>query len=238
VMVARGDLGVEMALEQVPHIQKAIIERARLSGKSVITATQMLESMIENPTPTRAEVSDVANAIYDGTDAIMLSGETSVGKYPAEAVKMMARIAEEAESSRQFRAYKDLPLGDAPSYPEILAAAACRAAGVAGVAAIAVFTSTGSSARLISRLRPPVPIYAFTTSCGVARELALSYGVHPVLAPEVQSTDLMLAQVEQTLLERGWLRRGDGVVAIAGQPIGHSGTTNLLKLHRLGETLG
>src|SRR5438094_1653674 len=237
-MVARGDLGVEMALEEVPHIQKAIIERARRSGKLVITATQMLESMIENPTPTRAEVSDVANAIYDGTDAIMLSGETSVGKYPAEAAKMMARIAEEAESSRQFRAYRDLPLGAAPVYPEIVAAAACQAAGVAGVAAIAVFTSSGSSARLISRLRPPVPIYAFTTSCKVAHELSLSYGVHPVLAPQVQSTDLMLAQVERALLERGWLKRGDGVVAIAGQPIGHSGSTNLLKLLRLGETLG
>jgi pyruvate kinase len=237
VMVARGDLGVEMELEQVPHIQKGIIERARRSGKAVITATQMLESMIEHATPTRAEVSDVANAIYDGTDAIMLSGETSVGKYPVEAVKMMARIAEEAESSRQFRAYKDLPLSAASRYPEIVAAAACQAAGVAGVAAIAVFTSSGSSARLVSRLRPAVPIYAFTTSQKVARELLLSYGVHPVLAPEVRSTDLMLAQVERMLLERGWLKHGDGVVAIAGQPIGHSGSTNLLKLHRLGETL-
>lgn len=237
VMVARGDLGVEMALEHVPQIQKSIIERARESGKVVITATQMLESMIENPFPTRAEVSDVANAIYDGTDAVMLSGETSVGKYPAEAVEMMARIAVEAESSRRFRAYKDLPLGATPSYPEIVAAAACQAAGAAGVTAIAVFTTSGSSARLISRLHPPVPIYAFTPVPTVARRLSLSYAVHPILAPEVQSTDLMLAQVERTLLEQGWLKPGDGVIAVAGQPIGHSGTTNLLKLHRLGETL-
>src|SRR5439155_25423769 len=149
VMVARGDLGVETSLEKVPSIQKSIIRRACRKGRFVITATQMLESMIENPTATRSEVSDVANAIYDGTDAIMLSGETSVGKYPAEAAKMMARIAEEAESSRQFRAYRDLPLGSAPVYPEIVAAAACQAAGVAGVAASAVFNSSGSSARLI-----------------------------------------------------------------------------------------
>ncbi|MGH7932011.1 MAG: pyruvate kinase, partial [Candidatus Binataceae bacterium] len=156
LMVARGDLGVEMALEKVPFIQKTIIEHARKSGKLVITATQMLESMVENPSPTRAEVSDVANAIYDGTDAVMLSAETAVGKYPVEAVKIMVSIALEVESNRQFRVYKDLPLGDAPTYPEIIAAAAWQAAAAGGVAAIAVFTTSGATGRLISRLRPSV----------------------------------------------------------------------------------
>jgi len=158
-MVARGDLGVELAPERVPYIQKAIIERAREQGKVVVIATQMLESMIAKPSPTRAEASDVANAIYDGTDAVMLSGETSVGKYPVETARMMARILLEAESNRRFHTYQDLPLGDFPSYPEIVAASACQAAGTAGVAAIATFATSGESARLISRLRPSVPIY-------------------------------------------------------------------------------
>jgi pyruvate kinase len=235
IMVARGDLGVELAPEKVPYVQKAIIERARERGKIVITATQMLESMIENPSPSRAEVSDVANAIYDGTDAVMLSGETSVGKYPVEAAKMMARIVLEVESNRRFYAYKDLPLDDFSSYPEIVAAGAYQAAGTARVAAIAAFTRSGASARLISRLRPSVPIYAFTSSRAVARELLLSYGVYPLLTNTADSTDQMLAFVEHALLERGRLKVGDGVVIVAGQPVGQSGSTNLLKLHRLGE---
>ncbi|HXF27270.1 MAG TPA: pyruvate kinase [Bryobacteraceae bacterium] len=236
VMVARGDLGVEMPIEQVPHIQKSMIERARHHGKLVITATQMLESMIANPFPTRAEVSDVANAIYDGSDAVMLSGETSVGKYPAETVTMMARIAAQAESTRHFHVYKDLPPGERCTYAEIIAAAAYQAAGMAGVAAIAVFTSSGLSARLVSRFRPPVPIFAFTPSVIAARRLALSYGVHPLLVPEAHSTELMLAQVDRMVLDRGWLKPGDGVVCMAGQPTGKSGTTNMLKLHRVGDS--
>ena len=235
IMVARGDLGVELAPEKVPYIQKAIIERARERGKVVITATQMLESMIENPSPSRAEASDVANAIYDGTDAVMLSGETSVGKYPVEAAGMMAKIILETESNRRFRTYKDLPLDDFPSYPEIVAAAAFQAAETASVAAIAAFTTSGASARLISRHRPSVPIYAFTSSRTLARELALSYGVHPVMCSVVDSTDRMLALVERTLLEPGRLKAGDGVVVVAGQPVAQPGATNLLKLHRLGE---
>jgi pyruvate kinase len=193
----------------------------------------MLESMIENPSPSRAETSDIANVIYDGTDAVMLSGETSVGKYPVEAAKMMARIVHEAQSDRRFYAYKELPLGGFSSYPEIVEAGAFQAAGNAGVAAIAAFTTSGRSARLISRLRPSVPIYAFTSSLTVARELLLSYGIHPLLATTVDSTDQMLALVERTLLHRGNLKTGDGVVVVAGQPVEHSGSTNLLKLHRL-----
>ena len=165
----------------------------------------------------------------------MLSGETSVGKYPVDAAKMMARIVLEAESNRRFYACKNLPLDHFSSYPEIVAAGAYQAAGTARVAAIAAFTTSGASARLISRLRPSVPIYAFTSSRAVARELLLSYGVHPLLTNTVASTDQMLALVEHALLERGRLKVGDGVIIVAGQPVGQSGSTNLLKLHRLGD---
>jgi len=237
VMVARGDLGVEIALERVPEIQKAIIERARFFGKIVITATQMLESMIENPHPTRAEVSDVANAIYDGSDAVMLSGETAVGKFPVQTVETMARIARQSESTRRFRFYKDLIAEEKSGYAHIIAQAAYHAAEVASVAAIAVFTSSGLSARLVSRLRPAVPIYAFTPSTAAARQLALNYGVTSVVVPPKVSTDEMIAQIDSIVLEHGWLKQGDGVVCIAGQPVGQTGSTNMLKLHRVGESL-
>jgi pyruvate kinase len=237
VMVARGDLGVEIALEKVPEIQKGIIEKARFHGKIVITATQMLESMIENAHPTRAEVSDVANAIYDGSDAVMLSGETAVGKFPVQAVETMARIARQAEGSRRFRFYKDLVAEEKSGYAKIIAQAAYHAAEVASVAAIGVFTSSGLSARLVSRLRPSVPIYAFTPSPAAARQLALNFGVTSVVVTPKVSTDEMIAQIDSIVLERGWLKMGDGVVCIAGQPVGQSGTTNMLKLHRVGESL-
>src|SRR6266446_1897862 len=235
VMVARGDLGVEMALERVPPIQKSVIRRARRRGRFVITATQMLESMIERPTPTRAEVSDVANAIYDGTDAVMLSAETSVGKYPVEAAGYMVRIAAEAEASINRRGFQDLPAIPDPSHAEIVADAAYHAARAARVSAIVVFTASGSSARLVSRYRPPVPIYAVTPSEIAARQLLIHYGVFPILAPEVGSTDEMLAQMDRVLIERSHLREGDIVVFVAGQPVGRPGTTNLMKLHRIGE---
>ncbi len=235
VMVARGDLGVEMELEKVPFIQKAIIERARARGRYVITATQMLESMVENPLPTRAEVSDVANAIYDGTDALMLSAETSVGKYPVEAVRMMARIAAETDFAVSTRGLQEPPHGPNPPYAEIVADAAHEAAHDAHVAAIVVFTATGFSARLIARYRPGVPIYAFTPSEAVARRLSPVYGVRPILAPDVPSTDDMLALMDRVLVERNLVQPGDGVVFVAGQPIGRAGSTNLLKLHRIGE---
>ena len=235
VMVARGDLGVEMALEKVPRIQKSIIRRARRKRRFVITATQMLESMVEHPTPTRAEVSDVANAIYDGTDAVMLSAETSVGKYPVEAVRFMARIAAETESAISKRGYQEPPTGPNPANAEILADAAYRAAREARVAAIVVFTASGSSARLVSRYRPPVPIYAITPNESVARQLAISYGITPILAPDVSSTDEMLHQMDVLLVDHGALKTGEPVVFVAGQPPGRAGTTNLMKLHRIGE---
>jgi pyruvate kinase len=235
VMVARGDLGVEMALEQVPFIQKSIIEQSRRAGKFVITATQMLESMVENPVPTRAEVSDVANAIYDGTDAVMLSAETSVGKYPVEAVQMMDRTAKQAEESLRQSGFPDPPERTSNTHAEIVAQQAYHAAKLAKAAAIVVFTASGSSARLVSRFRPPVPIFAFTQTEKVARALSVVYGVKPVIAPDLKSTDEMMGEMDRMLVERGWVNARDSVVFVAGQPIGRPGTTNLMKLHRVGE---
>jgi pyruvate kinase len=232
VMVARGDLGVEMPLEKVPFIQKQVIEMARQRGKFVITATQMLESMIEHARPTRAEVSDVANAICDGTDAVMLSAETSVGHDPANAAGTMAVIAAETEDWLRPKRWEPAHI-TTPGNPEIVAEAAYQAARSAGVAAIVVYTTSGASARMISRYRPDVPIYAFTQSPAVARQLAVSFGVHPVLAPPVESTEQMLHQMEEMLVVLGRLRSGDNVVFVAGQPIGHIASTNFMKLHRL-----
>ncbi|HWQ54171.1 MAG TPA: pyruvate kinase [Bryobacteraceae bacterium] len=235
VMVARGDLGVEVALEKVPRIQKSIIRRARAKGRFVITATQMLESMIDHASPTRAEVSDVANAIYDGTDAVMLSGETSIGKYPVEAVSLMDRIAAESDASVRSMGYQEMPAAPDRTVAAALADAAYRVAHEAGVVAIVVFTASGSSARLISRYRPPVAIYAVTPALTVARQLSINYGVTPVLAPHVASTDEMLAQMDSLMTERRYLKHGDMVLFVAGQPVGRPGTTNMLKLHRIGD---
>lgn len=234
VMVARGDLGVETALERVPRIQKSIIRRARRKGRYVITATQMLESMVEHATPTRAEVSDVANAIYDGTDAVMLSAETSVGRYPVEAVKMMARIALESEASVRNRGFQEPVHGAGPTNVEVLADAAYRAARDSGAEAIVVFTTTGSSARLVSRYRPPVRIFGITPHESTARQLSINFGVTPVLAPQVTNTDEKLAQMDRVLTEGGHLAPGQLVVFLAGQPVGRPGTTNLMKMHRVG----
>jgi pyruvate kinase len=229
VMVARGDLGVEMALEEVPHIQKTIIRKAREQSKFVITATQMLESMVANPTPTRAEVSDVANAIYDGTDSVMLSAETSAGKYPVEAVAMMARIASTTQYSAgsQFSAIRT-------THAEIVAEASEQAARAAEARAIVVFTETGATARLISRYRPSIPLVAFTSSEQVARQLTVVSGVFPIVAPLKASTDEMIALMDRMAIEDGRLKPGDPVVFVAGQPIGRPGTTNMMILHRVG----
>jgi pyruvate kinase len=234
VMVARGDLGVELSLERVPRIQKSIIRRARRKGKFVITATQMLESMIKHSTPTRAEVSDVANAIYDGTDAVMLSAETSIGEYPVEAVQFVRRIAGETEASLRRKGYQDPPHNATPTNAEILADAAYHAARDVRAGAIVVFTSTGSSARLVSRYRPPVRIFAITPHDTTARQLAINYGVIPILAPDVSNTDEMLAQMDRVMVDGGYLRPNELVVFLAGQPVGRPGTTNLMKLHRVG----
>jgi len=235
VMVARGDLGVEMALERVPFIQKAIIDRARRRGRFVITATQMLESMIDSPVPTRAEVSDVANAIYDGTDAVMLSAETSAGRYPVEAVRWMARIVAETENPTRDRGFQELPLSGSPSPAEIVADAAYRAAAVARPAAIVVLTTSGNTARLVARYRPPVPIFAFTLSERVVRQLAPVYGVQALQAPLLRSTDSVLADVDALLREQRGLKPGDTVILLAGLPIERMGPANIMMLLRVGE---
>lgn len=235
VMVARGDLGVEMALEKVPPIQKAIIQRARERAKFVITATQMLESMVHAAAPTRAEVSDVANAIYDGTDAVMLSAETSAGRYPVEAARMMARIAEEAECAIRRRGFHPIEKDGNLTHPQIMAHAAFRTAQMVKAAAIVVFSASGATGRLVSSYRPPVPIYVFTHREETARRLALSYGVRAIVVPQLESTDAMLAQMDRILSESGSIKPRDCVVFVAGQPIGRTGTTNLLKLHVIGE---
>ncbi|MCC7154087.1 MAG: pyruvate kinase [Bryobacterales bacterium] len=235
VMVARGDLGVELALERVPFVQKAIIQQARWKGKFVITATQMLETMIENNFPTRAEVSDVANAIYDGTDAVMLSAETSVGKYPVETARMMDKIAKETEESIRLQGYKDLPPRDYHTHAEIVADSAYQAARLANAAAIVVFSASGASARLVARFRPPVPIFVFTPKVEAARQLSAVFGCIPIITPDASSTDEMMSLMDRMLLEHGWLRPRDAVVFVSGQPIGRPGTTNLMKLHRIGE---
>lgn len=237
VMVARGDLGVEMELEQVPFVQKSIIEQARKHGKFVITATQMLESMVNTPVPTRAEVSDVANAIYDGTDAVMLSAETSKGKFPVETVRMMQRITQESENTLKNHGFREAPRRESsvPSYAETMADVAYRCARMQGVTGIVVFTASGYSARLVSRYRPPVPIYAFTHSEAVARQLSVIFGIMPMLVPNPVDTDEMVKVIDHTLLGRKLVKPRDSVVFVAGQPIGRPGTTNFVKLHRMGE---
>ncbi len=235
VMVARGDLGVEMALERVPSIQKAIIERARRRGRFVITATQMLESMVDSAVPTRAEVSDVANAVYDGTDALMLSAETSAGRYPVEAARWMARIAEETDLQLRRRGFERPPHPGQPAPPEIVAEAASRASEIARPAAIVVLTAGGRTARLVARYRPPVPILAFTRSADVVRQLSVVYGVRAFEAPPLRSTDSLLAAVDGLLEDRGNLQAGQTVILLAALPVERLSPANIMMLHRVGE---
>ncbi|MBY0359047.1 MAG: pyruvate kinase [Candidatus Obscuribacterales bacterium] len=226
VMIARGDLGVELPPEAVPAAQKLITRKANAIGKPVITATQMLESMIENPRPTRAEASDVANAIFDGTDAIMLSGETAAGKYPVQSVKMMGRIAAAAEGSVDYGELKRR----APSSAHAIAHAACAMAVDMKAKAIAAFTKSGSTARLISQFRPPMPIIALTQHMHVYRQVALCWGVIPVMLTEVRDTEGTLALVEETLLAQGFVSPGDSMIITGGLPIAARGPANFVKL--------
>ncbi len=233
VMVARGDLGVEIPPEEVPAIQKDIIRRANTRGLPVIVATQMLNSMIEHPRPTRAEASDVANAIFDGADALMLSGETASGAYPAESVQMMDRIILAAESAArmQGRVPQRLPLTAPASFPDVTAAIACEAARLSNAVAIAAFTLSGVTARLLSHYRPPVPVVAFSPNQEVRRTLSLLWGVVPrVLEPLNQPED-MVRRVEEELVSRGFARPGDRVVVVFGSPVGKAGNTNTVRLH-------
>ena len=235
VMVARGDLGVEVPLEEVPVIQKEVIRQARLAKVPVIVATQMLESMVSHVRPTRAEVTDVATAIFDGADAIMLSAETATGRYPVEAVQIMARIAERAERAAQGRVVERRRTAEAYGFPEAVAEAACHAARGLRAKAIVAFTQSGFSARLISEERPEVPIVALTPFPAVQRRLGLFWGVSARLIRQVQTTDEMIQEIEATLLGDGTVQNTDVVVIISGAPMWVTGTTNLLKFHRVGD---
>jgi pyruvate kinase len=232
IMVARGDLGVELSPEKVPLAQKRLIAAANRRGVPVITATQMLESMIANPRPTRAEASDVANAVLDGTDAVMLSGETAVGQYPVETVAMMDAIAREAETSPAVFGAAGAEAPGADGFAAPLARAAVLAARDARVKAIVVHTRSGATALLVSKLRPSLPIIALTPDPRVRTRLALAWGVHPVLVPFGRSTDEMIALGDRALLRGGVLRRGDPAVVLAGRS--HPGATNMMKIHRVG----
>lgn len=227
VMIARGDLGVELPPEKVPPVQKLITRRANAKGKPVITATQMLDSMINNPRPTRAEASDVANAIFDGTDAVMLSEETAMGAYPVEAVRMMRRIATAAEASVDFT---HLHQHEMPTSAHAIAHAACNMAVDMKARVIAAFTKTGSTARLISQFRPPGPIIALTQHTHVYRQLSVVWGTTPLMLTEVSDSESTLALVEETLLKRGIVAPKDNIVITGGLPIAARGPANFVKL--------
>ncbi|MGA2097139.1 MAG: pyruvate kinase [Candidatus Acidiferrum sp.] len=232
VMVARGDLGVEMNPERVPVVQKKIIARARHFRRPVITATQMLESMTENPRPTRAEASDVANAIFDGSDAVMLSAETASGKYPIEAVSMMARIIEVAEAS-DWISPRRIP-EEKLKVAETVAELVCHASRELHMKLIAVFTHSGFTARLVSCYRPTVPIIAFSPEAETRRRMALIWGVMPRHIPDVRKIDGLTGIAEKRLLEERLVRKGDVIGIVAGTPMGIRGTTNFMKFHIIG----
>ena len=231
VMVARGDLGVELGVERVPTLQKRIIEAARAALKPVITATQMLESMLENPQPTRAESSDVANAIWDGTDAVMLSAESASGHYPVEAVRWLDRIAHEADEAHRRRPLPQETLDRAEGRTEVAVAfAACRVASELKARWIVAFTEGGGSARMVSRLAGSVPVLGATTDDVTARRMGLLRGVTPLIIPRVQSTDEMVEAVRALLQARQDLNAGDRVVMTMGLPLWKTGTTNTMKV--------
>jgi pyruvate kinase len=234
IMVARGDLGVEMPLEQVPVVQKRAIGLARDAAKPVIVATQMLESMIAAPRPTRAEASDVANAVFDGADALMLSAETSVGAYPAQTVSTMARIIAAAENGTGT-AFTP-PATEPSTTGGAIANAAAQVGAVVGARALVAFTMTGETARRLARYRSPIPLLAFTTESATRSQLALTWGVETFLVPTVAHTDGMVRQVDAALVEIGRCEKGDKVVIVAGSPPGTPGRTNALRVHRIGDS--
>ncbi|MTV26558.1 pyruvate kinase [Nitriliruptoraceae bacterium ZYF776] len=233
VMVARGDLGVEVGPERVPAIQKEIIDLANRIGRPVITATEMLDSMIRSPRPTRAEASDVANAVFDGTDAVMLSGETAAGRYPVEAVRTMARIIEVAESSSER--LHPVPPVTGRELPRVVAKAAVQIAEDVDAKAILVYSISGASVQLVSKFRPPRPVVGLTPDQKPLRRFAMMWGAAGAIVPtKDHSIDLILA-AEEVCLEHGYATRGDAVVVVSGIPGGHGGT-NRVMVHRLGET--
>jgi pyruvate kinase len=235
VMVARGDLGVEMPLEEVPLVQKRACEIARRRAKPVIVATQVLESMVENSRPTRAEASDAANAVLDGADAVMLSGETSMGAHPFEAVRTMARIIENTETHGLHRIR---PLDTRPnSKGGAVTAAAAEIGDLVGAKLLITFTSSGDTSRRLARVRPRIPILAFTPKQWTRSQLSLSWGVETFLVPDVQHTDEYAIQVDEVLLGHDRVAEGDLVVIVAGSPPGIPGSTNALRVHRIGDAV-
>lgn len=239
IMIARGDMGVEIALEDLPLIQKRLIRECYHAGKKVITATQMLDSMIRNPRPTRAETTDVANAIYDGTSAIMLSGETAVGKYPIESVKTMASIAERAEQDINYqKRFNEATVELESNITNAISHATCTTAHDLGAEAIIAVTNSGHTARMVSKYRPVCPIIAPTTSKRVMRQLSLSWGVIPMLSEVKETTDALFEHVVDLAVKAGYLKNGNLVVITAGVPLGITGTTNILKVHLVGHVLG
>ncbi len=234
IMVARGDLGVELSPEEVPIAQKKIISMANAAGKAVITATQMLESMITNPRPTRAEASDVANAVFDGTDALMLSGETAVGKYPIKAVEMMAKIAVEAEGPALKQQLVGRKKESPSSFSQAVAFASFAAAGELHAKAVVVFSQTGSTAKLVSKLRPSTPIVAFTPLEETKRRLSLIWGVQPFCIEFGGHTDEMICRGEAAMLNNGLAEMGDTIVVVSGTKVGMRGATNMMKIDKIG----
>jgi len=238
IMVARGDMGVEIPIEQVPIAQKMIIEKCNKAGKPVITATQMLDSMMRNPRPTRAEASDVANAIFDGTDAVMLSGESANGKYPIEAAKTMAKIAKTAEEKIDYVAALNKRMENALSnVANAISLATCTTAMELNASAIITATQTGNTAKMVSKYRPECPVIAVTPNEKVARKLALNWGVFPIDARKFESTDEMILESVNRSKEEGYVKNGDLVVVAAGIPVHYSGTTNMMKVHIVGDVL-
>jgi pyruvate kinase len=235
LMIARGDLGVEIPVEEVPLVQKEMIRKCNQLGKPVITATQMLDSMQRNPRPTRAEASDVANAILDGTDAIMLSGETAAGKYPVEAVETMARIAVTAEASLRYQEIFRQKIRELEStITESISQAVVHTSHTLDCSAIITATETGYTARMVSKYRPRAPIIAVTPNHDVLRKLTLVWGVYPVKGKPAATTDEMFQTAISASLENHYVEQGDLVVITAGVPVGKSGTTNLMKVHVIG----
>ena len=238
VMVARGDLGVEIDFTELPGIQKNIIDRSFSFGKPIVTATQMLDSMMVNPRPTRAEISDVANAIYDGTSAIMLSGETAAGAYPVEALKTMSAIAERTENEPHYRdeRFKDAAHGQI-SVSDATAHAACLTARDVNAAAIVTVSESGNTARLLSKYRPTQPIIACVMNEQVQRQLSLSWGITSLLMGPAKSTDELIEMSTALAQKNGYLHNGELAVVTAGVPVGVSGTTNMIKIHMVGNCL-
>ena len=237
VMGARGDLGVEIDFTELPGIQKNIIERSFSFGKPIVTATQMLDSMIVNPRPTRAEISDVANAIYDGTSAIMLSGETAAGAYPVDALKTMSAIAERTEQENHARFVPLTENTGKISVSDATAHAACLTAKDVNAAAIVTVSESGNTARLLSKYRPEQPIIACVMKEQVQRQLALSWGITPLMMPLAHSTDELIEMSTSLAKENGYLHNGELAVVTAGVPVGVSGTTNMIKIHMVGNCL-